>query len=242
MKRNMEIPDRHLLRVALNLYSISLERTPVFGGEIDQIEKGIFKGDNLLLDFCLCFKKLFNQHDDKSFNSLVNRICENTNRRLLFFKKCCETEIEQAKKYGIPLMFYWKDYLIYRKTNNYEKLFEKALNISKTLLKEKPQYTIEQIEVFLSRIIDSGGFVFSNITKIVLYGSLAKGTNKSYSDIDLLIIFKNDDPLNPLVIKVFIDSFKSATGQLPDCNYIYAGQKSRFIDWISSYGVEVFCK
>ena len=236
------VPDRHLIRIALNLYSISFKKMPTYGGEIDQIEKGVFVGNNLLLDFCKSFKDLFNNGNSDSFILLANKICDGKDERSLFFKKCCEIEVEYAKKHEAPLTFYWDDYYLFRKTNDFIEIIKKAYKISKHFLEQKPQYTIEQVKAFLNEIIKGGGFVFSNISKIILYGSLAKGTNKDYSDIDLLIVFKSNDPLNPLVVKVLIDKFKAVSRQLPDCNFIYSGQTNRFIDWINGYGVEVFCK
>lgn len=239
-----KIPDRHLVRIALNLYSISCEKMPTFGGEIDQILEGDYKGDDVLLDFYLYFRKMFYTNENEDFSFFVKKICEinNKSERLRFFGKCCEIEIEQAKKHETPLIFYWSDYFLFKKTNDFTEVVKKAYKISKHLLEEKPQYTVLQVKTFLNKIILEGSFVFSNIYKIILYGSLAKGTNKNYSDVDLLIIFNNNDPLNPLVIKVLADSFKTVCNQFPDCNYIYKGQRNRFVDWILGYGVEVFCK
>ena len=82
--------------------------------------------------------------------------------------------------------------------------------------------------------------VYKDLKKIILFGSLAKGTNTESSDIDLLFVFKKENPMIKQISHMFQKEFEKTTSQTLDISIMIEGKTNRFLDWILSYGKEVF--
>lgn len=243
----MRLPNvskRYLLRAAINLYFIGFDSPPLFKGEIDQLDDGTYRDDHCLSVFCAAFIKLFSENAYDDFqNACVDASRHKCNaQRIRFFLMCCDHEMDSAKKSAPPLVFRWNDYSIYEKSGNFAEALAEAEKRSSWFLAEKPQFCISQIKEFVRCVMDVEDGSFSNIARIILYGSLAKGTNTPSSDIDLLLIFASMDPTNGLVATCFGKEFKKISGVFPDCHLTVSGRKDAFVDWISKYGVNMYDK
>jgi len=236
-----KISLRYLLKVALNLYSIQFEFPPLFAGEIDLLESCGSSGNKELDRFCSSFLALFSG-SSSDFNKVIERISEQKTERTDFFLMCCAAEVDFAKEEKIPLIFYWNDYFLYKKTKDFSNILTKAQRALEDFLRPKQQYSISQIEKFVKLVIDTNEKSFLHLDKILLYGSLARGTNTEFSDIDLLLEFSEKDPTNALVARMFANEFAKNCGTELDYNYVIKGQTNAFFDWIKSYGVKIYEK
>ena len=240
MSEKETFDKRYILRVAVNLFSISFEEQPFFGGEIDQIDS-CGECNNLKLSaFCNAFVKAFETFDCTELTSFIKAIDSNAQKRLVFFRICCDIEISRLKQKEFPIIFYWSDFFDYCKHGNVSFIIEQSKKRSLEFLKEKPQMTIFEVKKITKSIIEKFDTSFRNVKTIILYGSLAKGSNCNHSDIDLLVIFEKYDPLNKLMLKLFCDEFTMLSGQKPDLNSIIVGQSNRFIEWILGYGKVIY--
>lgn len=231
---------RYILKAAINLYSIAFNVRPFFSGEIDQIENNGKCSDKQISLFCNSFLEFFLNNNSKKFIELIDSFNGGNKNRIEFFKKCCFEEIERIDNHNYPLLFYWNDYFDYLNNKNFLKIINVAKRRTENYFKERPQYSVEQLKQIICEVFKKNINVLTNIKKIILYGSLAKGTNTYYSDIDLYIVFKKHDPLNGLLTKVFSEEFNIVSGQLPDCNYLVEGQSNPFYEWILNYGMQVY--
>ena len=108
------------------------------------------------------------------------------------------------------------------------------------LLKRKKKKSIEIVKKTINEVVLNNKIIFMSINRIILFGSLVKGTNGYNSDIDLLIELKNYDPLIKQLLYLFGKEIEKKIEQIPDVTIMMIGEKSRFLDWVQSYGVEVY--
>ena len=134
----MDVPERYLLKVAVNLYYISYEIYPDYGNEIDLLEAGLSSSNEGLDSFCNLFMKMVLQKNYSCFVSWINCIPISNVDRLFFFKKCCMKEIELIKSGELPTIFYWDDYPYYKKYG-FEYVVELSFRKQKKILSVKKQ-------------------------------------------------------------------------------------------------------
>ena len=173
------------------------------------------------------------------FFEIVNELSMIDNKRSVFFKMCCDKEVELIFNNEPPLVFYWCDYFKYEESG-----FDCVLELSKLLtsnyLSQKKQLPIEIIKYHINDIIISFKHTFEGLKKVILFGSVAKHTNTETSDIDLLLIFDINNPLSNRMSFILKEEFYKNTGRILDVSFVFKGQSNRFIEWILSYGIEVY--
>lgn len=233
------VTKKYLLRVAINLYYIQFENAPNYGGEIDELEESGFTKDEMLTSFCTsfldyCYKKI-------KYIKMYNLNEKVLNDRLYFFKLCCDKEIELIDKEKTPLVFYWDDYFNYKKYD-FQVVIDNAINRKEKYLILKKQLSVNEVIKMIDIILCECNIFFKDLKKIILFGSLAKGKNCETSDIDLLFVFEKNNPMIRQLVYMFQKEFEKMTSQFPDVSIIIDGNTNRFIDWILSYGKEVYKK
>ncbi len=234
---NMIVNKRYLLKVIVNLYYVSNNPYPDYGGEIDELSNNGISSDEGLNSFYNLFLNYYNKHNN-DFIDFINNFSI-LNDRSRFFIMCCKKEIELIKKNDALLIFYWDDFFLYQK-NGFDAVVEKAIQKKEYLLKTKKQISIEKVKELVSLIIKNNYFLYKNLLKVILFGSLAKNTNNEFSDVDLLFVYTKEEPISKQLAYIFKKEFSKRTERLLDVSSIIDGDNNRFIDWVLSYGIEVY--
>lgn len=234
------ISKRYLLRVAINLYSVAFDDEYEFGGEIDEIDQYGSCINGELSEFCLSFLEMYYKKNKYQFIKVVNEISKIESERTIFFNLCCLKEIELILNNIPPLVFYWDDFYEYKK-GDFKGVLDFSIVRSSNYLSEKRQLSIEDIKSGICDIISEYKPTYEGIARIILFGSVAKHTNTETSDIDLLLIFETANPLINRIAFVLKEEFRKKTGRILDVTAIVDGESNRFIEWILSYGIEVYC-
>ncbi len=234
-----EVSRRYILKVAVNLFYISYTKYPDYGGEIDLFDRNGYSGNEMLDLFCKAFLDFYYFHQIADLMKIINEILREKNDNTLFFELCCKKEIELINNGEAPLILYWKDYYTYKKYG-FDFIIEKALEKTTELLQIKRQVSIENVKNTIKKIINNNKIIFNDLRKIILFGSLAKGTNTETSDIDLLLIFEKNNPILKQINNMFTNEFNKEINQFPDVTTMILGEKNRFLDWILLYGLEVY--
>lgn len=144
------------------------------------------------------------------------------------------------KKNKTFLMFYGYNFSEYYNGKKYEDIIEDAKESFLKLSISKKQYNVGEISKKINEIDLS--FIKEKFS-INLFGSVAKGTNDEYSDIDILIIWQNKSNLIPFYEKTIacLISQKFNDTKIDVTSIISTNRKSKFDKRVLSYAINI-CK
>ncbi len=191
-------------------------------------------------DFVTTFLKFCKKQStiDDVINCLINNY-DNTidSKRLNFLKRCLHIECDLINSNEIPIPFYRAHYFDYVNGLSFESIVERSINIRNKLLKPKTIHNIEYIYSSVKNTLDS--FCPLGIKSIFLYGSYAKGEQTIFSDVDLLIVFNQKDPIAPQICKSISDALLNRFGIEADCVFSVENQHHFFQNYILSYAKKI---